>query len=89
MGIEAALDDLDRRLKRVEHRTMDAATKKVLGAMLTIVQQLANQTYSTAEVVLQSLPEGDPRRGTLADVQQSRIGLLRRLTEVIRQVDQA
>jgi hypothetical protein len=68
---------------------MDTTTKKALIAVLTILQQLANQTYSTAAVVLQSLPEADPRRGLLADVQQSRVGLLRRLDEATRQVDLA
>ncbi len=84
MGIEMALEDFDRRLKR-----LDVATKRTATALITIVKQVAEQNHETTKFVLETVPESAALRQKLVDIDQSIVGIRRRLDEAQRQVDQA
>lgn len=83
MGIEMALEDFDRRLKR-----LDVATKRTATALITIVKQVAEQNHETTKFV-ETVPESAALRQKLVDIDQSIVGIRRRLDEAQRQVDQA
>jgi hypothetical protein len=68
---------------------MDAITKKTLIALITIVKQLAERNHETMKLMLETIPEADALRQKLGDIDQSTAGILRRLDEVTRQVDQS
>ena len=68
---------------------MDAATKKTLISLITILKQLAEQNYAMIEFVLETSPESDALLQKLDDSRQSHLGLLRRLDEATQEVDRA
>ena len=80
---------------------MDTNTKQTLIGILTILKQLAAETYGLSEMtartystLVQAIPDFRqkveyPATAAIADLQRSRLELLRRLDELLRQVDQA